>query len=103
MLHVPECDDLCGVINNASCSRFETRHSGPKNVAAHSNNRGIERQMIIHSQVQDVIHYIVHDGVFATGRDTLSMPLETARMLTTLDPTVSSLLAAPRPFTYSSS
>ena len=61
-LHIEESAALYGVPNNVNAGRFEARHSAPKSIAAHSNHRVLERQMLIDSQVQEAVHYVAKGG-----------------------------------------
>jgi hypothetical protein len=91
-LHIPEAADLFGVPNNVNGSRFENRHSAPKRVAAGSNNRGLERQMLIDSQIQEALVYLGKGGVI--GSSDTSLSVAALEMIRGPDPIVARLLGA---------
>ena len=91
-LHIPESAALYGVPTNVNASRFETKHSTPKSVAADSNNRVLERQMMLDAQVQDAIHFIAHGGEIHPGNTSLSA--DAVALLQTPDDVVARLLNA---------
>jgi hypothetical protein len=89
-LHIAETALLYGVPNNVNAGRFETRHAGPKTIAANSNYRGLERQMLVDSQIQEAILYIARGG--SLGSHNTSLSTSALEMLQTPDDMVTRLL-----------
>jgi len=71
-LHIPEGADLFAVPNNVNGGRFENRHAAPKRVAADSNNRGLERQMLIDAQIQEALVYLGKGGALGPSHASIS-------------------------------
>ena len=91
-LHIPESAALFGVPNNVNAGRFETRHAEPKCIAANSNNRVLERQMMLDSQAHEAMHYLAKGE--AIGSYNTSLTSEGLQLLRSPGALVARLLDA---------
>ena len=74
--------------------RFETRHAAPKNVVAKSNKRGLERQTVLHSPVQNAVLCLARRG--PSGPDDARLSGGARAMPTHPDELVARLLGTKR-------